>query len=139
MIITLSLLRQAGLCVKSVGLTSGLIGSACGVRLMPDLALADLDHLSSGTYISIVILPAGKQSLVRLETDPRVHRLLRRVVAQHGQIVTGPEGLRVPRAAALWVSKPGGDDQRLPVLLRNPNQSTQVFVQELIQRLKEPR
>ncbi len=139
-IITLSLLRQAGLCVKSVGLTSGLIGSVCGVRLMPDLVLADLDHLNNGVHISVAILPEGRQSLLRLEADPRVHRLLRRVVAQRGQIVTGPEGLRVPRAASLWVSNLGEDyGSRLPVLLRDPNQPTQVFIRELIQKLKEPR
>jgi hypothetical protein len=136
-VMTLSLLRQAGLCVKSVGLTSGLIGGAHGVRLMPDLTFTELDRLT--TSIRLVFLPSGRQSLTRLEADPRVHRLLRRVVAQQGQIVTGPEGLRVSRAAALWVSASGedvDDDQRTPVLLRDPNQPPEVFTRELIQRLK---
>jgi hypothetical protein len=138
-IVTLSLLRQAGLCVKSVGLTNGLISSAHGVWLMPDLALADLALLANTTSISAVILPEGRQSLARLETDPRVHRLLRQVVAQGGQIVTSREGLRIPRAAAVWVSERGeaDDDQRMPVFLREPGQSPEAFARDLIRRLKQ--
>jgi hypothetical protein len=139
-IVILSLLRQAGICVKSVGLTSGLIGSAHGVWIMPDLTLADLDRLTNATPISLVILPEGRHSLARLEADPRVHRLLRHVVAQRGQIVTSAEGLRVPRAAALWDNKPGevGDSQRMPVLLREPGQSPEALALDLIRRLKRP-
>jgi hypothetical protein len=139
-IVMLSLLRQAGLCVKSVGLTSGLIGSAHGIWLMPDLTLADLERLSNTTFISVVILPAGRQSLARLEADPRVHRLLRQVIAQRGQIVTSHEGLRVLRAAAVWASEAGeaDDGQKVPVLLRKPKQPLEVFAQDLIQSLKGP-
>lgn len=81
----LSLLRQAGLCVKSVSLTSGLVGGAHGVWLMPDLTLADLDRLTATTSINVVILPEGSQSLARLEADARVHRLLRQVAVRGGQ------------------------------------------------------
>jgi putative intracellular protease/amidase len=139
-IVILSLLRQAGICVKSVGLISGLIGSAHGVWIMPDLTLADLDRSIDGASIGIVILPEGRQSLARLEADPRVHRLLRRVVAQRGHIVTSAEGLRVPRAAALWGEEPGmaDDDQRMPVLLRERGQSPEVLALDLIRRLKQP-
>jgi len=139
-IVLLSLLRQAGLCVKSVGLTSGLICSAHGVWVMPDLTLSDLDSLTRTTFVRAVILPQGNQGLGRLETDPRVHRLLRQVVAQHGLIVTSAEGLRVPRAAAIWDSElwePEGD-QRMPVLLREPGQSPETLVLELIRKLKQP-
>jgi len=139
-IVTLSLLRQAGLCVKSVGLTTGLVSSAYGVWLMPDLTLGDLDRLTNTTSISAVILPGGRQSLARLENDPRVHRLLRQVVAQGGQIVTSREGLQVPRAAAVWVNETveADDDQRMPVLLRDPGQSPEAFARDLIRRLKQP-
>jgi putative intracellular protease/amidase len=139
-IILLSLLRQAGLCVKSVGLTSGSVSSAHGVQLVPDLTLADLDCLSNTTIISVVILPEGKQSLSRLEADPRVHRLLRQVIAQRGQIVTSCEGLRVLRAARVGIDEPKEciDGQRMPVLLREPRQPLETFVRDLIRRLKQP-
>lgn len=137
-IVMLSVLRQAGLCVKSVGLTNGLVSGAHGVWLMPDLALADLNRLIDTTAIKLIILPEGDQSLARLEADPRVHQLLRQVVARRGQIVTSPEGLRVPRAAAVWVneSEEDSDDQRATVLLRDPGQSPETFAQDLVRRLK---
>jgi hypothetical protein len=136
----LSLMRQAGLHVKSVGLTSGLISSARGVWLMPDLILTDLDLLINTTPINVIILPEGKQSLARLEADPRVHRLLRQVVAQRGQIVTSQEGLRVLRAAAMWESASGAadDDRGTPVLLREPGQSVETFARDLARRLMQP-
>jgi hypothetical protein len=136
----LGLLRQAGVCVKSVGLTSGLISSAHGVCLMPDLTLTDLDELAQATFIDAVILPEGKQSLSRLEADPRVHRLLHQVIAQRGQIVTGHEGLRVLRAAAVWRngSEELDADQELPVFLRKPRQPITAFIRDLIQRLGHP-
>jgi len=137
--IFLSVMRQAGLCVKSVGLTSGLIGSAHGVWLMPDLTLTDLDLLINTTPISAVILPEGRQSLSRLEADPRVHRLLRQVVAKRGQIATSQEGLRVLRAAAMWDDEPEVDNGRgTLVLLREPGQSLETFARDLVRRLKRP-
>lgn len=136
----ISLLREAGLCVKSVGLTSGLVSSAHGVWLMPDLTLADLDRLTQTTSINVVILPGGTQNISRLEADPRVHKLLRQAVAQRGQIATGSEGLRVLRAAAVWGdgSREADDGQRMPVLLREPGQSPEAFARALIRRLKQP-
>jgi hypothetical protein len=138
--IFLSLMRQAGLYVKSVGLTSGLISSARGVWLMPDLTLTDLDPLINTTPISVIILPEGRQSLARLEADPRLHRLLRQVVAQRGQIVTSQEGLRVLRAAALWrnESRVTDDDRETSVLLREPGQSAETFAQDIARKLMRP-
>jgi hypothetical protein len=57
-----------------------------------------------------MILPEGGQSLTRLETDPRLHKLLRQAVAQRGQIATSQEGLRVLRAAAMWDNELEADD-----------------------------
>lgn len=133
----LSALRQAGLCVKSVGLTSGLIGGAHGIWLMPDLAFTHLTALLNTTVISLVILPGGEQSLARLEADPRVYRLLRQVVEQGGQIVTNLEGLPISRAAAGWGNGSGepGHDAVSPVLVRNRDQPPEVFAQDLIRRL----
>ena len=139
-IVLLSSLRQAGLYVKSVGLTSGLVNSARGMRLEPDFTLTDLDCLSNTTIISVVVLPEGRQSLSRLEVDPRVHRLLRQVIAQRGQIVTSCEGLRVLRAARVGIDEPGEciDGKRMPVILREPRQPLETFVRDLIRRLKQP-
>lgn len=134
----ISLLRQAGLYVKSVGLTKGLIGGAHGMWLMPDLTLTDLDLLINTMSICVVILPEGRQSLVKLETDLRVHRLLRQVVAQRGQIVTSREGVRVLQAAAMWGNEQvdANDDRGVLVILRDPGQSLEAFARDLVRRLK---
>jgi hypothetical protein len=105
---------------------------------MPDLTLGDVDRLLSTTAISQVILPEGEQSLARLQADPRVHKLLRQVVAQQGQIVTTPEGLQVLRAAGIWIneSKEIPDDQKTPVLLRDLKKSPTAFAENLIRKQK---
>ena len=137
-VVVISSLRQAGLCVKSVGLTSGLISSIHGVEFMPDLTLANLDRFAETTFISMVILPGGRLGISRLEADPRVHKLLRQVVAQEGQIAISPEGSQVLRAVAVWCNELIAPDnhQRMPVFLREPGQSAEAFSRELIRRLK---
>ncbi len=52
----LSALRQAGVCIKCVGLTSGLIGGAHGVWVRPDLTMADLDQAAN--TLSIPLFPS---------------------------------------------------------------------------------
>ena len=86
----------------------------------------------------MVILPGGKQNLARLEADPRVHRLLRQVVARRGQIVASAEGLWVPCVAAVWHNEPDepNDVPGMPVILRKPGQSLEALAQDLIRRLK---
>lgn len=139
-IVWLSGIRQAGLCVKSVGLTSGLVSGVHGIWLMPDLLLADLDHLLKTTGISLVILPRGEQSLARLEADPRVHKLLHQVVEQGGQIVTTSEGLPISQTAVAWdnVSGDTDDGQNGLILLHDPAISLEAFAQDLIRRLLQP-
>ena len=134
----LSLLRQAGLCAKSVSLVSGLVGGAHGVWFMPDLTLIDLDQLNHPFRISAVILPSGQHSLTKLEADPRVHKLLRQVVANRGHIITDREGLRVVRAAAVWCNEPEDihDDLSMAIILRKPEEPPGVFVRDLVRRLK---
>ncbi|MBN2392981.1 MAG: DJ-1/PfpI family protein [Anaerolineae bacterium] len=127
----LSLMRRAGLCVKSVSLTSGPTGSAHGVEIIPDLIFSDLAEFLNAAPASMVILPEWEKNLTRLENDPRVHRLLRQVVAQKGQVATGPQGLRIVRAAEVW-----NDEQIKTVLVRQPGQSLEAFTLSLIRQLK---
>jgi hypothetical protein len=139
-IVVLSLLREAGWCAKSISLVSGLVSSAHGLWIMPDLTLADLDQLNHPFCISAVILPSGQHSLTKMEADPRVHQLLRQVVAKRGHIITSRDGLRVVRAAAVWGDEPRNiqADPLMAVILRKPEESPEVFVQNLVRRLKQP-
>lgn len=129
----LTAMRQAGLCVKTVGLTSSPVHGAHGVCLVADMTLADLN--SRVGAIDALILPQGKQSLARLETDPRAHRLLRQVVDRGGRIATGIDGLRLVRMAGARGGEVCGEGCG-QVLLRAPGQSAEAFAQELIRALK---
>ena len=133
----LSLLRQAGLCIKSVGLVSGLIEGARGLSIRPDLTLADLESPEHTIAINAVILPEGKPSLARLEADPRVHKLLKQVMAKQGLVITSREGLRVVRAA-LWGNPTGhdGDELSSTVIVREPQAPFESFVRDLVRRLQ---
>ena len=133
----LSLMRQAGLCIKSVGLVSGLIEGIRGLSIRPDLTLADLETLEHTISIIAVILPEGKPSLARLETDPRVHKLLKQVMARQGFVITSREGLRVVRAA-LWGNPAGNNSDELAnaIIVRDPQAPFVSFVRDLVRRLQ---
>jgi protein deglycase len=133
----LCVLRRAGFCAKSVGLTTGLINGVHGILLMPDLTLADLERTLDVEALSLVILPGGERHLAGLETDPRVHRLLQQVAAHHGLVVTDASG-------AAWVTGALQQDQdertrhlNGTLLVRHSfDQPVEVFAQDVIRRLE---
>ena len=134
----LSVLRRAGLLVKSIGLTSGLVNSAHGIRVMPDLQPAELEQLAKSGGVGTVILPGGEKNLAKMETDPRVHVLLRQVVAEQGQIAVTFEGRRILRAAAVGEDQAAGASQEDHVFLGEPGQTPEAFAQELVHWLAQP-
>ena len=76
-------MREAGLPVSLVGLSTGLIKGLHGLTVRPD---ASLDHLLSGTIYQGVIVPGGHQCVSSLLTDPRVHQLLEATLQNKGFI-----------------------------------------------------
>jgi len=130
-------LREADLCAKNVGLTNGLINGAHGVLIMPDLTLADLERAVDIQSIDLVVLPGGERHLANLEADPRVHRLLHQIVAQHGLVITDASG-------AHWVTEAIRQDQNIRnrginarLIVRHPfEQSVEVFAQDVMRRIK---
>lgn len=136
----ISILRQAGLCAKSVATTSGLVNGAYGIRLMPDLTFSDLDYLAKTTPVCGVILPENRQSLARLETDPRLHNFLRQVVAQGGQIVMGADGR--PFLKKLSIGDFGlfgsNNDGKPSLLLREPGQPVEELARSFILMAEQP-
>ena len=131
----LTALRAAGICVKSLGLTSGLIAGRYGVPLMPDYALVDLSHKIDVSTIDAVIVPGKNRGLARLETDPRVHRLLRRVTVQRGLIATSDQGYRLLKRS-LRENEVGREGDNPALLLRASTQTVDAFAQSIIRRLK---
>lgn len=134
----LSALRDAGIYVKSVGVTSGLIKGGHGIPLLPDYTLADLAHAVDLSTIDVVILPGEKRSFAKLEPDPRVHRILRQVIARDGFIATNAQGYGVLKSAFglkdAWYEN--GDERFL--LRESLDQSADFFAEAILQRLGPP-
>jgi 4-methyl-5(b-hydroxyethyl)-thiazole monophosphate biosynthesis len=137
-VILLSLLREAGLCVKSVGLKGGLITSLHGISIKPDLTLTDLQTLRTTIQVSLVILPEGEQSLAKLKGDPRIHKLLYQTAHQQGQIVTSSAGLPVLQATRLSLDEENTTDNRFlhALILRDIKVPLETFAQNLINQQK---
>lgn len=136
----ISALREAGLCVKSLGMTSGLVSGQHGIYLMPDLTFSDLDDLARNSSISAVILPETRQCLTHLEADPRLHNFLRHVLSQSSQIVVNVEGRKFLKKISVW--DPGlirSSNGAEPLLLsRDQGQSIESLAQRIILRMSQP-
>lgn len=132
----LSALREAGVYTKSVGLTSGLIHGAHGIWVMPDCTLTDLYETIDVNKVCLVVLPGGEQTLMQLEPDPRVHRVLRQVITHRGIIATSVRGSRVLRTA-LGQDIDTREMMNHQIILRNVlEQSADGFARDLVHRLE---
>ncbi|MHB8116548.1 MAG: DJ-1 family glyoxalase III [Acidithiobacillus ferrivorans] len=61
-VISCDILRRAGLKVVLAGLDAGLVTGGCGLRLQPDVLLADVVSVD----IDIILLPGGNRGVQRL-------------------------------------------------------------------------
>ncbi|MFZ0547044.1 MAG: DJ-1/PfpI family protein [Candidatus Promineifilaceae bacterium] len=75
-------LREAGLPVSLVGLTSGMVRGQHGLMVRPDQTVAR----AASTKPRIVLIPGGRQCLAGLSADPRIHELLEATVYNEGRI-----------------------------------------------------
>lgn len=131
----LSALRDAGIYVKSVGLTSGLINGLHGIPLMPDYTVADLPDVLDTSTINVVVLPGDKRSFSKLEPDPRVHRILRQVIGQQGFVATNTQGYQVLKNAFSLEGTPrAGSDDRI-LLRKSLDEPVEAFAQAIVRRL----
>ncbi len=94
-IFTLDQLRRAGFDVQLIGVQKGLVQSSHGLWVKPDASLetADLSRMPH-----LIILPDGEECATMLLRDPRVHRLLKQVVARQGVVAALP-------ASELWLHR----------------------------------
>ena len=134
-VVILSALRKAGIYAKSAGLTSGLISGAHGILIMPDFTLTDLERSMDLTSINMVVLPVGEQNLSSLEVDPRVHRILRQVIAQAGNVVTNSRGAQLVITAIGQSEAMLQHVQQQMIVRYEPEQSVEAFAQDLVRRV----
>jgi 4-methyl-5(b-hydroxyethyl)-thiazole monophosphate biosynthesis len=71
----IDLLRRAGIEVVTAGLESGPVRASRGVTLMPD---TDLDSVLADDF-DMIVLPGGLPGAERLDDDPRIRALVRRL------------------------------------------------------------
>ena len=90
-------LRRAGPSVAVVGLRAGAVRGAYGLSLAPDCPLSEVET----ELPRAVILPGGVQATRRFAADPRVHRLLRRVIEQRGYVLAIDTAYTILRSAGV--------------------------------------
>ena len=76
-------LRAAGIEVRLVGLTAGLMTGIHGLTVRPDITLADL---RTRKEYRLVIAPGCIQSALSLLVDPRVHELMAATMKAGGRV-----------------------------------------------------
>lgn len=136
-VVILSALRKAGIYAKSAGLTSGLISGAHGILIMPDFTLADLERSMESKSISMVVLPVGERNLSSLEADPRVHRILRQVIAQKGNVVTNSQGMQLVNTAIGHSEDMRHIENREQIIVHHSLEtSIEVFAQDLVRQME---
>lgn len=126
-------MRQAGLCVKSMGLTSGLVTGIHGISLKPDLTLADFE---TGTLdmraVKMVILTERNQGVARLETEPRLHHLLLHTLVHGGYITISSDGQRIMKAIDMPTDQLKAYRENHQILIYDWQQAFDTHVSELI-------
>jgi len=120
-------LRQAGLCVKVVGLDGRYTAGEHGLALVPDLTLGQALPLAQRALC--VIVPCSGAWCQRLHNDPRIIDFFQRAHGSHAQFVVGsldgrlltprtePTALASQPVAVDVTAYPPGD--ALPPFVRN--------------------
>jgi len=85
----ISELREAGLPVKTVGLTRRPVRSEHGVEIVPDLSVDQV--IRTPPRVRLLILPRGESGMSIWRADPRMRGLLELVQEQGGWLVATEE------------------------------------------------
>ncbi|MEW6401487.1 MAG: DJ-1/PfpI family protein [Chloroflexota bacterium] len=126
-------LRQTGLCVKSVGLTSGLVTGAHGISLKPDMTLADFESDTPDVpAVKLIVFTERKHGRSQLETEPRLHHLLRHTLIQGGCVAMNQGGQRIMKAIDVSADQLKAYRENRQILTRDWQQSLDDYIGELI-------
>jgi putative intracellular protease/amidase len=122
-VICLKQLRRAGLKVKLVALTAGMITGIHGLTVRPDCSLGEL---SVEGRLRLMIIPGCQESTEMLLTDPRFHRLFTALAANKGRVA-------VMRTAENAFGRAGLPEMLAePHCVRQGNEGEESFIQCLI-------
>ncbi len=88
-IIFATMLREAGICVKLVGIHG--LQAAGRNRIMIQADLAVTAALNLAARAGVIILPCSQTALRRLGNDPRLHQLFRQATANGAYFLVPPD------------------------------------------------
>ena len=77
-------LREKGLDIMTIGLSTRKVISQTGKKIVPDISLHYLDQNQS---ISVLVIPGSKKAVAQMMVDPRVHHLIKRIDVAGGQLI----------------------------------------------------
>jgi len=119
----LSDLRQQGISVSLMGVTSGLIVSERGLTLRPDTSLLVGERLVSAQRQTLII-SGGVACATAVLSDPRSHQLVQKILQTGGfvAVLSWIDVLMVDLIRAEWLSR----------FMWQDGMETAVFVQRLI-------
>lgn len=123
----LSQMRAEGFSTQLVGLNTGLQTSLRGLKVRPDLYLTQLDTLDSSKAYSLLVLSGGQDCVTRLQSDPRVHKLIVATLEGGGYVAA-----MSPTVDQMLVNISNHDTNRTAHLLFQGEIETAVFVERLI-------
>ncbi len=118
-------MREAGLPVAVVGISSGNVTSSYGISVRADRSLDQV--MADVKAPHLVVIPGGRRSALAMQLDPRVSRLLQKVVGHGGYLAmmwNAEEVLLGERHATLTESDH---------LLSQGEKSVDLFIQQLIE------
>lgn len=84
-------LRQAGLCVKVVGINGLLAAGRNGLALHADITLSEVTTWMNEVFC--LILPCSRATVKRMGNDPRIHDLFAGAVQNKAKFVVHDEGV----------------------------------------------
>lgn len=84
-------LRQAGLCVKVVGINGLLAAGRNGLALHADIVLSEVTAWMHEVFC--LVLPCSRAAVKRLENDPRIHELFAGAAQNRAKFVVHDEGV----------------------------------------------
>lgn len=122
----LSELRQQGIPVSLMGVTSGLIGSEYGLTLKPDTSLLVSAKLVSRRK-QMLVISGGTECATAILSDPRSHQLIQGILQTDGYVAA----LSWSDECVLEMMRP----EWLPRFMGHDGGKTAVFVQRLINQI----
>lgn len=121
-------LRQRGLSAATVGTSTGLVSSACGLLIYPDATLDDDKLLAAGSR-QLLILSGGAECAATILSDPRAHRLVQALLSAGGHVAALAHTYQLFIETGLLLPQTAGR------FWRQDGMNIVTFMNELIRRL----